>query len=62
MLTASRWLLAFAGFWLMFDAVAIIAGIPNPLFNWPMPCPVTLFSLGLGVLLLSLSSRAFKKG
>lgn len=60
MLTASRWILILAGFWLVFDAILIIAGIPNPLFGWPLPCPITLVLLGLGIFLLAISSGAFK--
>lgn len=61
MLTASRWLLMIAGALLIIDAILIIAGIPNPLFHWPLPCPITLFLLGAGVLLFGLSNRAFKE-
>jgi len=61
MLAASKWLLVIAGVWLIIDSILIIAGIPNPLFGWPLPCPVTLLLLGLGILLFGISSRAFKK-
>jgi hypothetical protein len=61
MLTASKWLLIIAGFWLIVGAILIIGGIPNPLLGWPLPCPVTLLLLGLGILLFGISSRAFKK-
>jgi len=60
MLTASKWLLIIAGVWLIIDSILIIAGIPNPLFGWPLPCPVTLLLLGLGILLFGISGRAFK--
>jgi hypothetical protein len=61
MLAASKWLLVIAGVWLIIDSILIIAGIPNPLFGWPLPCPVTLLLLGLGILLFGIRSRAFKK-
>ena len=61
MLTASKWLLILAGVWLIIDSILIIVGIPNPLFGWPLPCPVTLLILGAGILLFGVSSKAFKK-
>ena len=61
MLTASKWLLILAGVWLIIDSILIIGGIPNPLFGWPLPCPVTLLMLGVGILLFGVSSRAFHK-
>ena len=61
MLTASKWLLIIAAFWLIVDSVLIVGGIPNPLFGWPLPYPVTLLLLGVGILLFGISSRAFHK-
>ena len=61
MLIASKWLLLLAGFCLMVDSILIIAGIPNPLFGWPLPCPITLFLLGAGLLLFGIGSKTFKK-
>ena len=61
MLTASKVLLIIAGFLLMLDAVLMATGTPNPLFGWPLPCPITLVALGLGVLLFAFGSKAFKK-
>jgi len=61
MLTASKWLLIIAGVLLIIDSIGIFAGIPNPLFGWPLPCPVTLLLLGVGILLFAIGSRAFKK-
>jgi hypothetical protein len=61
MLTASKILLLIAGLLLMLDAVMMAARIPNPLFGWPLPCPVTMVALGLGILLFVLGSKAFKK-
>ena len=61
MLTASRILLAIGGPLLILDAVMMAARIPNPLFGWPLPCPVTMVALGLGILLFVLGSKAFKK-
>ena len=61
MLTISKWLLIIAGVLLIIDSIGIFAGIPNPLFGWPLPCPVTLLLLGVGILLLGIGSKAFKK-
>jgi hypothetical protein len=61
MLTASKWILIIAGVWLIVDSILIIAGIPNPLFGWPLPCPVTLLLLGAGIILFGVSSGAFKR-
>lgn len=61
MLTASKWILILAGIWLIIDSILIIVGIPNPLFGWPLPCPVTFILLGAGIILFAISSRAFKK-
>jgi len=61
MLIASKWILILAGIWLIIDSILIIVGIPNPLFGWPLPCPVTLLLLGAGIILFVFGSRAFKK-
>jgi hypothetical protein len=60
MLTASKWCLILAGVLLIIDAVGIAAGISNPLFGWPLPCPITYVLLGAGILMFSLGSKAFK--
>lgn len=62
MLTASKVLLIIAGLLLIMDAVMMAARVPNPLFGWPLPCPVTLVVLGLGILLFALGSKAFSGG
>lgn len=61
MLTASKWILIIAGVLLIYDSLLIFAGRPNPLSGWPLPCPVTLVLLGVGILLFGIGSRAFKK-
>lgn len=61
MLMASKVILIVAGFLLIFDSVLMAARIPNPLFGWPLPCPVTLVVLALGIILFAFSSKAFKK-
>jgi len=61
MLTASKWLLLIGSVLLIADSIMIFAGIPNPFFGWPLPCPVALLLLGLGILLFAISSKAFTK-
>ena len=56
MLLVSQILLIIAGVLLIFDAILIFANRPNPIAKWPLPCPVTLVILGLGVLLFSIAS------
>jgi hypothetical protein len=60
MLTAAKWLVIAGSGWLVFDAILIILGVANPLFGWPLPCPVTLMLLGTGLLLFTANSQAFR--
>jgi hypothetical protein len=57
----SKVLLIIAGLLLMLDAVLMATRTPNPLFGWPLPCPITLVVLGLGIILFALGSKAFKR-
>lgn len=61
MLKVSRVLLIVAALLLVYDAWLMATGRPNPLFGWPLPCPITLTVLGLGILLLALGSKAFRQ-
>ena len=61
MLKASKVLLIIAGVLLIVDAILMAAGIPNPLFGLPLPCPVTLVLLGVGLILFAFGSKAFKR-
>jgi len=58
MLKAGKILLIIAGFLLILDAFLMASRIPNPLFGWPLPCPVTLAVLGLGILLTAFGSQS----
>ncbi|MFH2012890.1 MAG: hypothetical protein ABIJ37_09370 [Pseudomonadota bacterium] len=60
MLSISKWLLIISGVLLILDSIMIVAGISNPLFGWPLPCPLTLIFLGAGILLFGIGSKAFK--
>ena len=59
MLKVSRILLVIAGALLIYDAVLMATGRPNPL-GWPLPCPITLTALGGGIVLFALGSKAFR--
>ena len=56
MLLASQILLIIAGLSLLLDATLMITHRPNPIKGWPLPCPLTLIALGLGIILLSIAS------
>ena len=58
MLIASKVLLIIAGILLVIDAILIVAGNP---FGWPLPHPITLTILGVGIILFVFGSKAFKK-
>ena len=55
MLLASQILLILAGVFLVFDAVLMALHRPNPIKGWPLPCPVTLVFLGVGLLIFALA-------
>jgi hypothetical protein len=61
MLAASKWILMLAGVLLILDSICMATGMPNPLFGWPLPCPVTLSLLGVGIILFGMGSKAFRK-
>ena len=58
MLFAAKVLLIAGGILLIFDAVLISIGNP---FERPLPHPITLIILGVGLVLFAFSSRAFRK-
>jgi len=45
-----------AGVLLIYDSILMASGKRNPLFGWPLPCPVTLVVLGVGLLLFGIGS------
>ena len=53
MLLASLILLIIAGVLLLVDATLMITHRPNLIKGWPLPCPITLIFLGLGIILFS---------
>jgi hypothetical protein len=58
MLTASKVLLIIAGILLVIDSILIFVGNP---FGWPLPHPITLIILGVGIIIFAFGSKAFKK-
>ncbi|MFC2066321.1 hypothetical protein ACFLUO_04570 [Chloroflexota bacterium] len=56
MLLISLIILIIAGAALLLDAALIITHRPNPIKGWPLPCPITLILLGVGVILFSVAS------
>ena len=56
MLKVSKVLLLISGFFLIIDGIFIIAGLPNIINpEWPLPCPLVIIMLGLGIVLFILS-------
>ena len=56
MLLASQIILIIAGLSLLFDATLMVTHRPNPIKGWPLPCPLTLIILGVGLILFSIAS------
>ena len=56
MLLISQILLVIAGILLIVDASFMFARRPNPLKGLPLPCPVTLIALGIGIILFIIAS------
>ena len=53
--TAANVFLLIAGFLFLVDVFLIVTGRPNPIKNWPLPCPITLLCLGIGLILSSIA-------
>ncbi|MFC1918616.1 hypothetical protein ACFLWW_01395 [Chloroflexota bacterium] len=56
MLLVSQIILIIAGAALLLDAILMITHRPNPIRGWPLPCPLTLILLGLGIILFCIAS------
>ncbi|MFH1626189.1 MAG: hypothetical protein ABID54_13680 [Pseudomonadota bacterium] len=61
MLTISKWLFIVGGALFIIDSILLFAGVRTLFFGWPLPCPVTLLLVGVGILLFGIGSAAFKK-
>ncbi len=55
MLLASQIILIIAGLLALFDVFLMITHRPNPVKAWPIPCPMTMLFLGVGLILLSIA-------
>ena len=56
MLLASQIVLIIAGVLAIYDAFLMVTHRPNPIKSWPLPCPVTMLLLGVGLILLSIAN------
>ena len=55
--TAANVFLLIAGILFLYDVFLIITKRPNPVNkSWPLPCPITLLFLGIGLILGSIAS------
>ncbi len=54
--TAANIFLLIAGVLALYDVYLMITHKPNPVKNWPLPCPMTLLFLGIGLILGSIAS------
>ena len=55
MLLAAQIVLIIAGGLLLYDATLMATHRPNPIKSMPLPCPITLTFLGIGIILLSVA-------
>ncbi len=55
MLLASQIILIIAGLLALFDVFLMVTHRPNPVKSWPIPCPMTMLFLGVGLILLSIA-------
>ena len=54
--TVANIFLLIAGILALFDVYLMITKRPNPVKNWPVPCPMTFLFLGIGLILCSINS------
>lgn len=54
MFTAACIFLLIAGILALYDAFLMITHRPNPVKGWPLPCPMTMLALAIGLILLSI--------
>jgi hypothetical protein len=56
MLLASQIILIIAGVLLLADVFFMITHRPNPIKGWPLPCPLSLLFLAIGIILHSVAT------
>ena len=54
--TVANIFLLIAGILALYDVYLMITHKPNPIKNWPVPCPLTFLFLGIGLILCSIAS------
>ena len=55
MLLASQIILIIAGVLALFDVFLVVTHRPNPVKSWPIPCPMTMLFLGVGLILFNIA-------
>ena len=55
MYTAASIFLLIAGILALYDVFLMITHRPNPVKGWPLPCPMTMLFLGIGLILLAIN-------
>jgi len=55
MFTAACIFLLIAGVLALYDVFLMITHRPNPVKGWPLPCPMTMLFLGIGLILLAIN-------
>ncbi len=55
MLLTSQIFLIIGGILALYDTFLMVTHRPNPVKGWPLPCPMTMLFLGLGVIFLSIA-------
>lgn len=56
MYTAANIFFLIAGILALYDVFLMITHRPNPVKSWPLPCPMTLLALGIGLIISSINS------
>ena len=54
MFTTACIFLLIAGILALYDAFLMVTHRPNPVKGWPLPCPLTMLALAIGLILLSI--------
>jgi len=54
MVTAAYIFLLIAGVLALYDVFLMVTHRPNPVKGWPLPCPMTMLTLGIGLILLAI--------
>ena len=54
--TTANVFLLIAGLLALFDVYLMITKKPNPVKDWPVPCPMTFLFLGIGLILAAINS------